>query len=60
MFYNNQQQQQPQYHQSAMASKPKNVLIGCTGSVAAIKLPNIISELKTKDPTVNVSNILIN
>lgn len=35
--------------------KHKNILIGCTGSVASIKLPNLISELKSKDPTYNVS-----
>jgi UDP-N-acetylglucosamine transferase subunit ALG13 len=35
--------------------KSKNLLIGSTGSVATIKLPNIISELKAKDPSVNVS-----
>lgn len=33
----------------------KNILIGCTGSVACIKLPNLISELKSKDPNYNVS-----
>jgi len=41
--------------QKIMMAKSKNILIGCTGSVAAIKLPNIISELKSKDPSVNVS-----
>lgn len=44
-------------HQKIMASKSKNILIGCTGSVAAIKLPNIVNELKSKDPSVNVSGI---
>lgn len=33
----------------------KNILIGCSGSVACIKVPNIINELKAKDPLVNVS-----
>lgn len=33
----------------------KNVLLGASGSVACIKLPNIISELKAKDPLLNVS-----
>lgn len=37
--------------------KHKNILIGCTGSVASIKLPNLISELKSKDPTYNVSHV---
>lgn len=41
-----------------MMARPKNILIGCTGSVATIKLPNIIHELKTKDPTVNIKVIL--
>jgi phosphopantothenoylcysteine synthetase/decarboxylase len=40
-----------------MAERPKNILIGVTGSVATIKLPNIIHELKMKDPSVNVSLI---
>lgn len=35
--------------------KQKNILIGCTGSVASIKLPNLISELKSRDSTFNVS-----
>lgn len=43
------------FTQQKMMAKSKNILIGCTGSVAAIKLPNIISELKSKDPSVNVS-----
>jgi Flavoprotein len=38
--------------------KQKNILIGCTGSVASIKLPNLISELKSKDSTFNVSFIV--
>lgn len=38
-----------------VATRSKNILIGSTGSVAAIKLPHIISELKSKDPTINVS-----
>ncbi|KAG5682833.1 hypothetical protein PVAND_012157 [Polypedilum vanderplanki] len=36
------------------SSRPKNILIGATGSVATIKLPNIIHELKLKDPSVNI------
>lgn len=36
-------------------SNKKNVLIGCSGSVACIKVPNIINELKAKDPLLNVS-----
>lgn len=36
-------------------SSKKNVLIGCSGSVACIKVPNIITELKAKDPLLNVS-----
>lgn len=47
------------FTQQKMMAKSKNILIGCTGSVAAIKLPNIISELKSKDSSVNVSPILI-
>lgn len=43
------------FTQQKMMAKSKNILIGCTGSVAAIKLPNIISELKSKDSSVNVS-----
>lgn len=39
--------------------KQKNILIGCTGSVASIKLPNLISELKSKDGTFNVSSIVL-
>jgi phosphopantothenoylcysteine decarboxylase len=38
-----------------MSMIQKNILIGCTGSVASIKLPNLISELKSKDSTFNVS-----
>jgi phosphopantothenoylcysteine decarboxylase len=30
--------------------RSRNILIGCTGSVATIKLPNLIHELKTRDP----------
>ena len=33
----------------------KNILIGCTGSVATIKLPTILSQLKARDPSFNVS-----
>lgn len=35
----------------------KNILIGCTGSVATIKLPTILSQLKARDPSFNVSII---
>jgi len=38
--------------------KQKNILIGCTGSVASIKLPNLISELKSKDTTFNIRVVL--
>jgi len=38
--------------------KQKNILIGCTGSVASIKLPNLISELKSKDSTFNIRVVL--
>lgn len=46
----------------------KNILIGCTGSVATIKLPVVLNQLKKRDPLFNVSesflltewNILIN
>lgn len=42
----------------AQAIKQKNILIGCTGSVASIKLPNLISELKSKDSTFIVSTYI--
>jgi len=38
--------------------KQKNILIGCTGSVATIKLPNLISELKSKDASFNIRVVL--
>jgi len=38
--------------------KQKNILIGCTGSVASIKLPNLISELKSKDSSFNIRVVL--
>jgi len=38
--------------------KQKNILIGCTGSVASIKLPNLISELKSKDTSFNIRVVL--
>lgn len=38
--------------------KNKKILIGCTGSVASIKLPNLISELKSKDSSYIVSKRL--
>jgi phosphopantothenoylcysteine synthetase/decarboxylase len=40
-------------------SNKKNVLIGCSGSVACIKVPDIINELKAKDPLLNVRKIHI-
>lgn len=33
----------------------KNILIGCTGSVAAIKLPVVLNLLKKRDQTFQVS-----
>lgn len=36
----------------------KNILLGASGSVACIKLPNIIAELKAKDPLLNVSFLI--
>ncbi|XP_070506370.1 phosphopantothenoylcysteine decarboxylase-like [Chironomus tepperi] len=48
------------FTQQKVMAKSKNILIGCTGSVAAIKLPNIISELKSKDPSVNIRVVLTN
>lgn len=38
----------------------KNILLGASGSVACIKLPNIIAELKAKDPLLNVSFLINN
>lgn len=35
----------------------KNILIGCTGSVAAIKLPVVLNLLKKRDQTFQVSII---
>lgn len=35
----------------------KNILIGCTGSVAAIKLPVVLNLLKKRDQTFQVSVI---
>lgn len=32
----------------------KNVLVGCCGSVAAIKLPVVLNLLKKRDPTLQV------
>lgn len=35
-----------------MESKPvRNILIGCSGSVACIKLPNLVTELLSKQET---------
>lgn len=34
----------------------KNILIGCTGSVATIKLPVVLNQLKKRDPLFNVSD----
>lgn len=45
----------PMFKKMSQIVKQKNILIGCTGSVASIKLPNLISELKSKDSTFNVS-----
>lgn len=36
----------------------KNILIGCTGSVATIKLPLILNQLKLKNPTFNIRVVL--
>lgn len=33
----------------------KNVLVGCTGSIAAIKLPVVLNLLKKRDSTFQVS-----
>lgn len=33
----------------------KNVLVGCCGSVAAIKLPVVLNLLKKRDPSIQVS-----
>jgi hypothetical protein len=33
----------------------KNVLVGCCGSVAAIKLPVVLNLLKKRDPTLQVT-----
>lgn len=35
----------------------KNILIGCTGSVAAIKLPVVLNLLKKRDQSFQVSII---
>lgn len=37
----------------------KNVLVGCTGSIAAIKLPVVLNLLKKRDPTFHVSNLCV-
>ncbi|XP_070506369.1 zinc finger protein 233-like isoform X2 [Chironomus tepperi] len=36
----------------------KNVLVGCTGSIAAIKLPVVLNLLKKRDPTFQIRVVL--
>lgn len=51
----------PSYSSSSTMNhvmRPKHVLIGCTGSVATIKLPNLIHEVKARDPMCIVRVVL--
>jgi hypothetical protein len=41
--------------ENAEMEHKKNILIGCTGSVAAIKLPVVLNLLKKRDQTFQVS-----
>lgn len=38
--------------------RPRNILIGCTGSVATIKLTSLIHALKSRDPMCNIRVVL--